>query len=105
MYGFFPKELIHLITLTHLTSFLFPPGLRLPPSPTHSGRRLLGRTAFTVLEVLFGSPTTDRASLPISLSLIGSLIPYRRGTLPVLLRSRVVLPYRAVRKHLGAAGE
>src|SRR5215472_15538470 len=26
------------------------------------------------------------------------------GTLPVLLRSRVVLPYRAIRKHLGAVG-
>jgi hypothetical protein len=26
-------------------------------------------------------------------------------TLPVLLRSRATLPYRAVRKHLGAVGE
>jgi hypothetical protein len=26
-------------------------------------------------------------------------------TLPVLLRSRAVLPYRAIRKHLGAVGE
>src|ERR1039457_4522785 len=82
-----------------------PSGLRLPPSPNHSRRRSLGHTAFTVLVVLFGSPTTDRASLPISLSLIGSLTPMLLGTLPVLLRSRAVLPYRAIRKHLGAVGE
>jgi hypothetical protein len=105
MYGFFHKELIHLIALTRLASLLFPPAFvcRLPrPTPV---ARLLGHTAFTVLEVLFGSPTTDRASLPISLSLIGSLTPHTAGTLPVLLRSRIVLPYRAIRKHLGAVGE
>src|SRR6516225_7321146 len=36
MYGFFPKELIHLIALTHLPSLLFPPAFacRLPrPTP------------------------------------------------------------------------
>src|SRR5450755_1901021 len=36
MYGFFPKELIHLIALTRLTSLLFPPAFvcRLPrPTP------------------------------------------------------------------------
>jgi hypothetical protein len=52
-----------------------PSGLRLPPSPTHSSRRSLGHTAFTVLQVIFGSPTTVRASLAISLPLIGSLTP------------------------------
>jgi hypothetical protein len=105
MYGFFPKgtdppHRPYSSDFPSLSSCL-----RLPPSPTHSGRRLLGHTAFTVFEVLFGSPTTDRASLPISLSLIRSLIPIPRGTLPVLLRSRVVLLYRAIRKHLGATGE
>ncbi len=52
-----------------------PSGLRLPPSPTHSSRRSLGHTAFTVLQVLFDSPTAVRASLAISLPLIGSLTP------------------------------
>jgi hypothetical protein len=36
MYGFFPKELIHLTALTRLTSLLFPPAFvcRLPrPTP------------------------------------------------------------------------
>src|ERR1700730_491811 len=105
MYGFFPKELIHLTALTRLTSLLFPPALvcRLPrPTPVADCRRLLGHTAFTALVVRFGTPTTARASLPISLSLIRSLTPMLLGTLPVLLRLRAVLPYRAVRKHLGA---
>src|SRR5665213_1399650 len=56
-----------------------PNRLRLPPSPTHSGRRSPGHTAFTALEVLFGSPTTDRASLAASLSLIGPLTPVPPG--------------------------
>src|SRR5512132_3254286 len=82
-----------------------PSCLRLPPSPTHSDRRLLGHTAFPALQVQRSSPTTGRASLPTSLPLIGSLTPMQLETLPVLLRSRAVLPYRAIRKHLGAAGE
>ena len=61
--------------------------------------------AFTMLLVLFSRPTTDSASLAISLSLIGPLLRCHPETLPVLLRSRIVLPYRAVRKHLGAVGE
>ena len=56
-----------------------PSGLRRPPSPTHASRRSLGHTAFTVLQVLFGSPTTVRASLAISLPLIGSLTPVANG--------------------------
>src|SRR5674476_172382 len=51
-----------------------PNRLRLPLSPTHFRRQLLGHTAFTALEVPLGSPTTRLASLPTSLSLIGSLI-------------------------------
>ena len=105
MYGFFTQgtDPPHRPYLSDFPSL--PSCLRLPPSPIHSDRRWLGHTAFTVLEVLFGSPTTDRALLPLSLSLIGLLIPILLGTQSVLLRSRVVLPYRAVRKHLGAVGE
>jgi hypothetical protein len=96
MYGFSLSELIH---LHHPYSSDCPPlpsCLRLPPSPTHSGRRSLGHATFITLQVLFGSPTTDRASLTISLWLIGSLTPVSPETLPVLLRSRAVLPCRAV---------
>src|SRR5208337_5659237 len=50
-----------------------PDHLRRPPSPTHSGRRLLGRVAFAALEVLRSRPTTGRASLATSLALIGPL--------------------------------
>ena len=53
----------------------------------------------------FSRPTTDRASLATSLPLIGPLTPVPPETLPVLPRSHAVLPYRAVRKHLGAVGE
>src|SRR5712691_3631696 len=60
-------------------SELFPSCLRLPPSPTHSGRRSLGHAAFAVLEVLLGSPTTGRASLATSLALIGLLTPVPPG--------------------------
>ena len=56
-----------------------PSYLRLPPSPTHSGRRSLGHVTFITLQVLFGSPTTDRASLTTSLLLIGSLTPVPPG--------------------------
>ena len=47
--------------------------LRPPPFPTHSGRRSLGHAVLAALQVLFGGPTTDRASLPTSLLLIGLL--------------------------------
>ena len=105
MYGFFTKgtDPPHRPYSSDFPAL--PSCLRLPPSPTHSRRRSLGHTAFTALEVLFGSPTTGRASLPTSLSLIGSLTPILPGTLPVLLRSRITLPYRAICKHLGAVGE
>ncbi|MGA9808046.1 MAG: hypothetical protein WBQ56_10175, partial [Candidatus Sulfotelmatobacter sp.] len=79
---------------------------RLPPSPTHSGRRLHGRAAFTALQVLLGSPTTGEASLALSLG--AYRLAYRGATrelAPVLPRSRAALPYRAARKHLGTVGE
>src|SRR5947207_15823949 len=79
MYGFFAKR-----TDPPSSSLLFgcpplPSCLRLPPSPTHSGRRSLGHVTFITLQVLFGSPTTDRASLTTSLLLIGPLTPVLPG--------------------------
>src|SRR5215472_15855799 len=88
------------------SGFLSPPNrLRRLPSPTHIRRRLPGHAAFTALGVLHSRPSTGRASLAISLSLIGMLFQCHLETPPVLLRSRVTLPYRAIRKHLGAVGE
>src|ERR1700757_208337 len=77
--GFSLSELIH---LHHPYSSGCPPlpsCLRLPPSPTHSSRRSLGHVTFITLQVLFGSPTTDRASLTTSLLLIGSHTPVPPG--------------------------
>src|SRR5258708_3046863 len=104
-YGFFAKGTVpSSLIFTHLVSFLFlpisPPLLPLPPllahpyssgflslpvhlrrlpSPTHSGRRSLGHAAFAALQVLFSRRTTDRASLAISLALIGPLTPMPTG--------------------------
>src|SRR6266852_3134638 len=104
MYGYFthgtgpPSRL-------YSSGFLsLPNRLRRLPSPIHFDCRWLGRAAFATLQVLHSRPSTDRASLTPSLSLIGSFTPVSPETLSVLLRSRVVLPYRAVRKHLGAVG-
>src|SRR4029453_9004267 len=77
--------------------------LRLPPSPTHSVADC-SVTGFCLLQVLRSSPTTDRAPLPISLSLIGSLPPEPPKALSVLLRSRAILPYRAARNHHVSGG-
>jgi hypothetical protein len=76
-----------------------------PPSPTHSGRRSLGHAVLAALQGLHSGPSTGGASLATSLPLIGLFTPGHPETLPVLLRSRAVLLYRAVRKHLGAVGE
>ena len=74
--GFSKKELIHLIALTRLASLFFRPVfVRRLPRPTRSRRQSLGHAAFAALQVLFSGPTTDRASLATSLSLIGSLTP------------------------------
>src|SRR5258708_5028203 len=51
------------------------------------------------------SPTPGGASLPVSLSLIGSLTWFKTRTPTGLLGSRMNLPYRAASKHLGAMGE
>src|SRR5512133_3292651 len=50
-----------------------PNRLRRLPSPAHLRRWLPGHAAFTALEVLHSRPSTDRASLAISLSLIDLL--------------------------------
>jgi hypothetical protein len=79
MYGFFAKRTDpphHPYSADYPS---LPSYLRLPPSPTHSSRRSLGHTAFAALKVIFGSPTTDRASLATSLPLIGSLTPLLSG--------------------------
>ena len=79
MYGFFAKgtDPPHRPYSSDFPSL--PSCLRPPTSPAHSRRRFPGHTAFTALEVLFGSPTTGRASLATSLSLIGPLTPVPPG--------------------------
>src|SRR6516162_9696949 len=71
-------ELIHLSTLTHCRSFSSQ-----PPSPAAFPdsfcRRLPGHMTFAMLKVLFSRPTTDRASLATSLTLIGLLTPLLPG--------------------------
>src|SRR6266508_2749819 len=72
-----------------------PNRLRRLPSPAHFRRRSSGHAAFTALVVLHSRPSTGRTSLATSLSLIGLLTRCHPEILPVLLRSRAVLPYRA----------
>ena len=74
-----------------------------PPSPAHSAVPLSrNHIAFTMLQVLYGHPTTPIASLPTSrIALIGSLIQRHLETIGVLPRSHTPLPHRVVRKHLG----
>ena len=57
------------------------------------------------LQVLLRSPTPGGASLPISLSLIGSLTWFKTRTPTGLLGSHMNLQYRAASKHLGTMGE
>src|SRR5208337_273429 len=75
MYGYFTHGTVPPSRPYSSGSPFLPDHLRRPPSPTHSGRRLLGRVAFTALKVLRSRPTTGRASLAISLALIGPLTP------------------------------
>jgi hypothetical protein len=56
-----------------------PNRLRRLPSPAHFRRRLPGHAVFAALVVLHSRPSTDRASLAISLSLIGLLTPVPPG--------------------------
>src|ERR1019366_7334014 len=68
-------ELIHLPALAHLVFSLFPTAFAgCLPRPT-SAAGCPGHAAFTALEVLHSRPSTDRALLATSLSLIGLLTP------------------------------
>src|ERR1017187_2172642 len=53
--------------------------LRRLPSPTHFRRRSLGHAVFAALQVLISRPSTGRASLALSLPLIGLLTPVPPG--------------------------
>src|SRR6516162_10825787 len=56
-----------------------PNRLRQLPSPTHPVAGMPGHAAFAALQVLHSRPSTDRASLATSLSLIGLLTPVPPG--------------------------
>src|ERR1035441_1649732 len=73
MFGYFTHGTVPPPRPYSLTAPFHPNHQRPPPSPGHPPADLLGRAAFTALEVLLGSPTTDAASLATSLSLIGLL--------------------------------
>src|SRR5262245_22842284 len=79
MYGSFTHGTVPPRRLYSSGILPLPDSLPPPPSPAHSGRRSLGHKPFGSLEVPRSGPTTDRASLPISLSLIGSLTPVPPG--------------------------
>src|SRR6266436_57317 len=79
MYGFFTHETVPPSRLYSSGFLSLPDRLRRLPSPTHSGRRLLGHPVFAALQVLFSRRTTDKALLAISLALIGSLTPMPLG--------------------------
>src|SRR6266700_8419840 len=79
MYGFFSHGTVPPCRLYSSGFLSLPDRLRRLPSPTHSGRRLLGHAVFAALQVLFSRRTTDKASLAISLALIGSLTPMSLG--------------------------
>jgi hypothetical protein len=80
MYGYFSKGTDPPLRPYSTRKPSPPDPLRRPPFPTHSGRRMCGHEAFATLEVLFGRPTTRRAPLPTSLTLIGSLLPVPPGS-------------------------
>src|SRR5215472_4874155 len=75
-YGFFTEGTVPTsLIFTHLVSFSFPTIFAgCLPRPT-LGRRSLGHATFVAFQVLFSPPTSDRASLAVSLALIGSLTP------------------------------
>jgi hypothetical protein len=79
MYGYFTHGTVPPFRPYSSGLASLPDHLRRLPSPTHSGRRLRGHAAFTALKVLLSRPTTGRASLAISLALIGSLTPVPPG--------------------------
>src|ERR1700737_2167274 len=73
MYGYFAPGTVPPPRLSSSGFLALSDYLRRLPSPTPFCRRLLGHTIFVVLGVLHSRPSTDRASLTFSLSLIGPL--------------------------------
>src|SRR5580698_652188 len=79
MYGYFTHGTVP-PPRPYSSGFLsLPNRLRRLPSPAHFRRRSPGHAAFTALVVLHSRPSTDRASLAASLSLIGLLTPVPPG--------------------------
>src|SRR6059058_3917549 len=72
MYGFFTHGTVPPSPLYSSGFLSLPDHLRRLPSPTQFRRRSPGHVTFITLQVLCSRPTTDRASLAPSLSLIGS---------------------------------
>src|SRR5271157_5425905 len=80
MYGYFTQGTDPPSRLYSSGFVSLPDRLRRLPSPNHFRRRLPGHVAFTTLHRLLCSrPTTDKASLATSLSLIGLLTPVPPG--------------------------
>src|SRR3984893_10119914 len=75
MYGYFTHGTVPPPRPCSSGFLSLPNRLRRPPSPAQFCCRLPGHAAFTALEVLHSRPTTGRASLATSLSLIGLLTP------------------------------
>ena len=100
--GNFPSSRSFLI---HLDASWLDPFTNVLPRTTLDPPFPVTRVIRLALQVLLRSPTPGGASLPISLSLIGSLTWFKTRTPTGLLGSRMNLPYRAVSKHLGTMGE
>src|ERR1700746_1021910 len=80
MYGYFTHGTVPPLRPCSSGSLPLPDHLRRLPSPAHSGRRWRGHAIFfPALAVLLSRPTTDRASLALSLALIGPLTPVPPG--------------------------
>src|ERR1700674_877219 len=79
MYGYFTHGTVP-PSRPYSSGFLYLPNrLRRLPSPIHFDCRWLGHVAFAALQVLHSRPSTDRASLAPSLSLIGPFTPSVSG--------------------------
>src|SRR5262249_24514881 len=79
-----------------------PNRLRRLPSPAHFRRRFPGHAAFAALVVLHSRPSTDRASLATSLSLIGllTLVPPRDSASPFKELPPRTFPFSRLRSRL-----
>src|SRR5215472_10485957 len=82
-----------------------PNRLRLPPSPAHFRRRFLGHAAFGCASDTMRQSDYWQGFARHFARAYRPAYSVPPETLSVLLRSHIDLPYRAVRKHLGATGE